>query len=134
MLGALIYITLRSETLVMFSWAQHLGVDELISSLRTRASGLRPVPGWIRYSLPDAAWAYSFAAALRLAWLSAPCRTAAFFWTALGPMLAIVAELGQAIGVVPGTFDSCDLTLCALTLPLAILLLPALSSKETGTC
>jgi hypothetical protein len=46
-----------------------------------------------------------------------------FLWVSIGPLLALGGEIGQAFGVVRGTFDPADLILCLIGsfLPLVVL-------------
>jgi hypothetical protein len=76
-------------------------------------AGPSRAPALILGSLPDAAWAWAFGATLSLVWLGRPWRAKAP-WLVAGALLALFAEIGQAIGVIPGTFDAIDLVAIAL--------------------
>lgn len=64
-------------------------------------------------ALPDLAWAWSFGAGVALFWWSKPWRASAP-WIVAGGALAMFMEVGQALGVVPGTFDRVDLLAIAV--------------------
>lgn len=103
-LGGAFYLALRAPDIRLFAWARALGLGGAVEILRAWAAPLRlHVPAFALGSLPDAAWAWAFGAALALVWgrLSA--------WTLAGAAATAALELGQAAHVVPGTFDPVDL-------------------------
>jgi hypothetical protein len=104
--GGIIYIALRSETLLMFSWADHLGlgclVDFLRESLRTMYFG-----DFIMFSLPDGFWLLSYMLLIDTIWREDhSCRV---FFASMLPFIAISFEFLQLTGFVSGTFDVTDL-------------------------
>ncbi len=95
----------------MFEWAGTLGVDGLLSRARAAAGPVaHSLPSWIRFSLPDALWAFAVTSLMSLTWKHKLTRESAA-WILAGPFLAVGSELGQAAHVVPGTFDVTDLAL-----------------------
>jgi len=42
------------------------------------------------------------------------------FWVLLFSIVAVGSEFGQLIGIVPGTYDSADMALMLISIPLAI--------------
>ena len=110
----------------MFSWVDEAAcLSKLVDALRDGiGSAGDELPHIVRYVLPDGLWAYSFAAAMRLLWLPVADRKRALAWTAVGPALAVGAEIGQLLSVVPGGFDCLDIAFCALALPLVFFLIP----------
>jgi hypothetical protein len=72
-----------------------------------------PLPRPFVDVLPDALWAYSLGAALGLVWLGGAPRTRALWLSAAG-VVACLLELGQAVSLVPGTFDGFDLVAMAV--------------------
>lgn len=109
LVGGMVYLAWRTQSLLMFSWADFIGLEHLISALRQFAAPVLPyVPEWILFSLPDAAWVYSITAAYVIVWKTASCPEG-LFWISLGCLLGVGGELGQLAGVVPGTFDPVDL-------------------------
>jgi hypothetical protein len=109
-IGALAYAAWRSTDVRLVTWMARIAPAGL-AAMR----GARPAraPALILGSLPDAAWAWAFGASLSLLWLGRPWREKAP-WLGAGALLAVLAEVGQAAGVVPGTFDPCDLVAIAL--------------------
>lgn len=79
-----------------------------------------PYPGRLEHVLPerlvdvapDAAWSYALAASLALVWAprsgSRPSLRR-LAWLAVGPVFSATYELGQRLGVVPGSYDVADL-------------------------
>jgi hypothetical protein len=89
----------------MFTWADTLGLHPVVQGLRTALAPLAPaIPPFVLHSFPDGAWVYAYTACLARVWGG---RSA---WLALPGTLGIGGELGQFLGVVPGTFDPVDLT------------------------
>ncbi|HEU0029303.1 MAG TPA: hypothetical protein VFQ53_01635 [Kofleriaceae bacterium] len=72
--------------------------------------GTVALPGFVRDNLPDALWQFAFCVAVLAIWQDAP-RSA---WRALPLAIGLGAELAQATGVVPGTFDLLDLGAMAI--------------------
>lgn len=108
-LGGLIYITYRSHSLIMFSWFDSLGLSNLIHSFRANEYLQRViVPGWFKYSLPDALWLYSFVYFTLLIW-KFKINARSLFWILLSPVIGIGSEIGQLLKLLPGTFDMVDL-------------------------
>ena len=108
-IGGLIYLLFRTESLLMFSWAEHLSLTELISRGRTAAAPLLPhVPGFVLFSVPDGVWVFSATAFFARLWHDGPLWMRAG-WIGVVPAMAIGGELGQIVGLVPGTFDVLDM-------------------------
>jgi hypothetical protein len=109
-IGALTYAAWRSTDVRIVTWMSRIAPRGVAAMQGTGASR---APAVILGSLPDAAWAWAFGAALSLVWLGRAWREKAP-WLAAGALLALFAEVGQAVGVVPGTFDASDLVAIAL--------------------
>jgi fatty acid desaturase len=61
---------------------------------------------------PDAAWSYALTASLALLWAPGPGAAKhrqRWAWVAVGPIFSAAYELGQQVGVVPGSYDWADL-------------------------
>jgi hypothetical protein len=110
--GAVAYASWRATDVRLVAWMARLAPGGL-AMLRGAARSHARAPGLILGSLPDAAWAWAFGASLSLLWIGRPWREKAP-WLGAGAMLAVLTELGQAAGLVPGTFDPCDLVAIAL--------------------
>jgi len=109
LLGGLTYVLHRPESLWMFRWFEALGLDGVVQAMRTAplARSWRPPEWWVG-SAPAALWLASGILALRAAW-TGPSDPARPVWLLLLLAAAAAGEIGQAIGVVPGTFDLVDL-------------------------
>lgn len=118
--GAFIYLTWRTTRLKAFDWFVDWGLKDFIVWLRTTFYGMdESLPEWVLYALPDGLWAYAATAYFARQWADQNTPWA-WGWTLLAPGLGCGGELGQIIGIVPGTFDWWDLGLSALGAVLAI--------------
>ena len=118
--GGAIYLLFRPQTLVMFHLADTVGLATAIKDCRA-ATGFR-LPEWMIYSLPNALWSAAYIlivdGLLRDDSLKQRLQT-----VALMPLLGIVSETLQAMGLVPGTFDWLDIGAYALPYLLYIIML-----------
>lgn len=111
MLGGLIYLTYRTDALLMFDWFDKIGISDFIDFLRsTEQIQNLIIPDWIKFSLPDALWLFSFTYTLLILWDFKINRQSAF-WLFIVPTIGLFSEIGQLIGVIRGTFDKLDLML-----------------------
>lgn len=110
-LGGLIYLTYRTDSLIMFDWFEKIGLSNAINFLRSNQiiQSLK-IPNWIKFSLPDALWLFSFTYITMIIW-NYKINKQSFFWIFLAPFIGIFSEIGQYIGIIPGTFDKVDLIL-----------------------
>jgi hypothetical protein len=109
--GGGIYSLWRSKSLLVFSWYRWVGLYGPMLSLRAYLAGVKHlIPGPILYSLPDGLWVYSFTALMGYIWYQQPQRYARLFWTLLPVSMAVGAEIGQRLRLVPGTFDWADMS------------------------
>jgi hypothetical protein len=121
--GGLLYLGLRSESLLMFRWADALGAGAVVHAWREIAAVASTSPEWVRLTLPDALWTYALAWTMSRIW-----RDARRAWPAacLVPIAAGPgAELAQWMQWLPGTFDPID-----VGLTLAAALLGALAGRN----
>lgn len=103
-LGALAYFALRGPEIRLFGWANAIGLARAVAVIRSLAAPVRAhVPAFIAGSLPDAAWAFAFGAALALVWKKASA------WMWIGAAVTASLELAQAFHLIPGVFDWIDL-------------------------
>lgn len=105
--GALIYIGARPTTLYFVKWLQMVGAGAFYVSLRSRLACV-PASEWIVFNLPDALFAHAVAFAFATLWQGHASHER-FMWAAAVFTLTIAPELGQALSLVPGTFDSLDI-------------------------
>jgi hypothetical protein len=108
-LGLILYILFRPTTLLMFHWADALGLTGSIGTMRTWVNGFdRYLPTWIVYSLPFALWISSCLFFIKgIWWNSTSLVRHAWFWCIF--LIAIATELAQSICIIPGRFDRVDL-------------------------
>jgi hypothetical protein len=118
LIGGLIYIFFRADSLLMFRWFDTLGLTKIISSCRQFTVGHFHLPTWILFSLPDALWIFAFINLMLLIWQDR-FSINSIFWLLIAPTIGIFSEVGQVVHIIPGTFDIIDLTLIltASTLP-----------------
>ena len=109
LLGSALYVLFRPTTLLMFHWADSLGMTRSISTMRTWVNGFdRYLPTWVVYSLPFALWVSSYLFFIKRIWSNSTSLVRhAWFWCI--PVIAIAAELAQSISIIPGRFDRVDL-------------------------
>ena len=55
-IGGIIYLTLRSESLIMFRWCEIIYIKEYVDNIRLPYI----LPNWIVFSLPDGLWVLSY--------------------------------------------------------------------------
>ena len=118
--GAFIYLTWRSTKLKAFNWFEAWGLKDLIVQLRATFHGWDDsLPEWFLYALPDGLWCYAATAYFARKWADQDGAWA-WAWTLLAPALGCGGEIGQVVGIVPGTFDWWDFNLSAIGAVLAI--------------
>lgn len=109
--GGLIYILWRPDSLTMFSWLSALGLDRPVGFMRALAATYFGIlPGWVYLSLPQALWVLSGCLGVHSIWRDIRRREEQSWMTAV-LLVALGAELGQAIGFIEGVYDSVDLAL-----------------------
>lgn len=109
LVGGLLYVLFRRESLVMFGWFDSLGLGETIRSAREFVQPLKPhMPGTLIYSLPNALWYFSGLLAFSAIWDKGVQRT---IWSLTFSAFAFGAELGQYFHIVPGTYQHSDMVL-----------------------
>lgn len=107
-LGTAIYCLFRDREIFLFELLRQLGLNDFPSIEIPRNCE------FLATSLPDGLWVYSFTRWLSIIWGRVTT------WHFVPPLLAIGSEIGQVTGLVPGTFDSCDLFAYLLAFSLAL--------------
>ena len=108
-LGSLIYLCFRSDTLLMFQWLDSTLIKSFVSLLRQNTIPFsKYLPHWMLYSLPDGLWLFSYVTILRQVW-GYRLSKQNIFWVIFIPGIAIASEIGQMVEIVPGTYDVLDL-------------------------
>ena len=105
--GGLIYTLFRPTTLLGFRLTDAIGLSPLINNWRTALATQQPAP-FIVYCLPNGLWSAAFILIMDRFFAHQPLRQR-LCWTAVIPGIGIAAELLQAVGIVPGTFDWLDI-------------------------
>ncbi len=105
--GGLIYTLFRPTTLLGFRLTDAIGLSPLINNWRTALATQQPAP-FIVYCLPNGLWSAAFILIMDRLFAHQPQRQR-LCWTAVIPGIGIAAELLQAVGIVPGTFDWLDI-------------------------
>ncbi len=108
LIGGLLYLTFRSEGLVMFNWFGKIGLTSQISFLR-ESCGEISLYSWVKYNLPAALWLFSYMFIIRGIWLNSRQKIIynIFLWGV--PLMAIASEILQYFGAITGTFDYKDI-------------------------
>lgn len=105
-LGGLIYIGCRDKSLLMFNWFEQLGIIGEIDSFRGFVNS-EGVYGWVKYSLPDGLWLFSYMFLIDTIWNDSKSLCSYIFIYAL-PLFALLSEMLQYWGIFPGVFDWID--------------------------
>ena len=93
-IGGMIYVLWREQTLLMFSWFNSMGVMDAIEAMRYSASPYHSiVPKWIYFSLPNAMWLLGGTLLFSSIWKDHVYER--YFWMTLFSIIAIGSELGQ---------------------------------------
>lgn len=133
LLGGLIYILFRQDTLKMFSWFDNINLSTAISELRLLTAPFSGhFPNWFLYSLPDGLWLFSYLSVLLVVWDNVISKHN-IHWLLLVPMVAIFSEIGQLFEIVPGTFDIFDLIFYLLGTVLPILIFTNSKTPRNST-
>lgn len=107
-IGGLIYLGWRTGNLVMFQLIEKWGMSDYLKSFRDISTNYS-IYEWIKYSMPDGLWLFSYMFLIDTVWGNHKCISYyIFLWTL--PAAAILSELLQFITIVPGTFDFIDLS------------------------
>ena len=108
-IGTLIYLLFRVSTLKIFTWINVFEIDFTNCKLRNFAlSYSTALPQWFIFSLPDGLWTFSYVSIMLCIW-DFKINSKNIFWITFIPLIAIISEIGQKIGIVPGTYDHHDL-------------------------
>ena len=108
-LGGLIYLSFRQDTLIMFRWLDSIHLSPVISELRSVTLPISEhLPDWFLYSFPDGLWLFSYLSILLVVWDNVVSKHN-LPWLLLVPILAIFSEIGQYFNIIYGTFDISDL-------------------------
>lgn len=109
LVGGLLYLCFRPESLVMFTWLKMVGLHSAVSELRIQATSVAStLPGWMIFSAPNGLWVFSFGALMASLWGAARFFIA-FTWAVALWAVGIASEVMQFFSIVPGIFDVTDI-------------------------
>lgn len=106
-IGGMIYVVFRSKSLLMFSWFDTLGLSPMVETIRMDY-GDKSLYAWVRNSFPAALWLFSYLMVVDSIWGEQKHRAQTAFVIVL-PVIAILSEVLQGVGFLPGTFDILDI-------------------------
>lgn len=118
-MGGSIYLLFRPKTLQMFRWVEMLGLDGYIDRMRELVSDIT-LNHITLYSFPDGLWLASYIILVNTV-VSKQNKHNLLFWSLVLPFIAILFEMLQIPGIIPGVFDVFDL-ICYIV-PLIIYLI-----------
>ena len=105
-IGGMLYLGYRSQELLMFRWANYLGLSRIVNSWR-KFCFQYPLPEWCYYALPDGLWLFSYILLINIIWNSHTWKS--IIWIYALPAIAITSELLQLLNPYFGTFDIMDI-------------------------
>ena len=106
-IGGSIYLLFRPKTLQMFRWVEVFGLDKYIDRMRELVSDIT-LNHITLYSLPDGLWLASYIILVNTI-VSKRNKHNLLFWSLVLPFVAILFEILQIPGIIPGVFDVFDL-------------------------
>ena len=104
-IGGMLYLGYRSQELLMFRWANFLGLSCFVSSWR-KICFQHPLPEWCYYALPDGLWLLSYILLIDLIWQGNNYQYRV--WVYVLQVIAIASEFMQLLIPYIGTFDIMD--------------------------
>ena len=111
LLGGFIYVSFRVESLRMFSWFNSISLYKVIIATRNYTLNYDfLIPDWVKFSLPDGLWLFSFISLILITWKN-EINSSNLFWLIGLPIIALLSEIGQSFSFVPGTFDWIDIAM-----------------------
>ena len=118
-LGGIIYVLWREQTLLMFKWFDSLGFTPAIISIRSFTDTyLSVLPKLLCYSLPNALWFFGGILLFSSIWKNFFAER--ILWISIFAVIGLGCEIGQLAGVLQGNYDNTDIVLMHMFIPLAI--------------
>lgn len=106
-IGGLIYVGYRDKSLLMFRWFEKLGISNEVDTFREFVNS-GGIYGWVKYCLPDGLWLFAYMFLIGSIWGDSKSWRSYFFLYSL-PICALISEMLQYFGLLPGTFDWIDI-------------------------
>jgi len=130
LIGSLIYILWRPETLIIFAWFDNIGATNIITSLRKTIGVFPPfLPLWMLYSFPNALWVFTGIFILGCIWEKNLAR-GSVFWIGVFLLIAFGSEIGQFLRIVPGVFCWGDMTTMGIAALVGIFAIMKTKNRE----
>lgn len=109
LIGGIIYVIFRTDSLLMFKWIEQLNLKGTVMSVRDIA-GLYNTENYkiIIHTLPGGLWVYSYIAFLLIIWEN-EINSNNIIYFILVPAAAVLSEFLQLAGIIRGTFDILDI-------------------------
>jgi len=131
LIGAGIYVSWRSPSLLFFRWFELAGLWPVAEDIRSVLAGIRELlPKIVLFSAPDALWVYALTSVMLIIWHDRTNVRRAWWWVSAALVLTVLTEVGQMMGWVPGTFDVADLLLSIAAAVLAVVNIRRINMEE----
>lgn len=116
LVGGLLYLGYRTDSLLMFKWFKTIGLESLIIKFRNLVDFLH-MPEWVTYSLPNGLWAFSFISFILI--FTERLSKTRKLWLVVVISIIVGNELLQKVKLIRGTFDIFDLATNIIFITLA---------------
>ena len=111
-LGGMIYVLWRPDTIRFLGWFDLIGIDFPLAIIRGYSMLVYAhIPEWIIFSLPNGFWAFSYAFTITFIWWGSDS-LAGYMWLGSIPVVSLGYETMQYAGVIQGVFCYQDLFFC----------------------
>lgn len=107
--GGLLYIIFRTDSLLMFNWFKYLAISDFIYDLRN--SMIFPLSSELKTFIntaPGGFWTFSYSAFLLFIWNLEINSRNIYYYISI-PAAAVLSEIFQLAGFIPGTFNYLDI-------------------------
>ena len=109
-LGGLIYLLTRPDSLLMFDWLHKIGLSENIAIIRAELRINDFVQNWIIYNSPAWIWTFSLTVLIGIIW-NYKINKDSLSFLLIPSFLGMLSEIFQKTELLNGTFDFIDLFL-----------------------
>ena len=130
-LGGGMYVLLRPRVILLFRVIDKIGVGSWVDAQRAHFAG-SVLPEWVVYCLPNGLWSASYIL-LMDAIMKHRSLHERLAWACVIPVLGVISELLQGMGMLTGTFDTIDLACYAVPFLIYAALLWIRNRNETQT-
>lgn len=104
-LGSSIYLFSRNTSNIVYHISDRMEVSSQVEAIRDLVPAL---PSWFVNSLPDGLWMFSLSTFILVIWkFQRSLQAIAWILTTL--VIGVIMEFFQALNILPGQFDWCDL-------------------------